>query len=278
MTLDLIWTVLGVIVPILGAFVLMRVVHMAFNHHQKIWGEQLHIHILYRIIQAFVWIIAISMALQQFKGFQSAMNTLLASSGIVALGISLAAQESLQNIIDGVILQIFKPFDIGDRVTLPEKGLTGNVTEMNLRHTVITTYNNTKYILQNKQISQAVIENSSQGEDIAYPLDVSITYDQNIDKAIEVLRQVVYQNKDFLDKRTEQEKKDGIPPVKILVTGFGDSGINLRATVVTKDIGTSFQACQDIRVALKKAYDENGIQFPFNTITIDNIEKIGGNR
>lgn len=216
------------------------------------------------------------MALQQFKGFQSAINTLLASSGILALGISLAAQESLSNIIDGVILQIFKPFDIGDRITLPEKGLTGNITEMNLRHTVITTYNNTKYILQNKQISQAVIENSSQGESIAYPLDVSITYDQDLEKAIEILQHVVYQNENFLDRRTDQEKKDGIPPVKILVTSFGDSGINLRATVVTKDIGTSFQACQDMRIALKRAYDENGIQFPFNTITIDNIDKLNG--
>lgn len=272
MTLDLIYTVIGVVIPIIIAVVMIKITHAAFKHHQKVWGDQLHIHILYRIVVAFIWVIAAQAIGQQFKGFQAAVNTLLASSGIVALGIQLAAQESLQNIIDGIILQIFKPFDIGDRITLPEKGLTGNVTEMNLRHTVITTYNNTKYILSNKQISQAIIENSSQNENVAYPIDVSITYDSDLDKAIKVLSDVVQQSPYFVDKRTDEEIKAGKPLVSILVTSFGASGINLRATMVQKDIGTSFTACQDARIEIKKAFDKNNIQFPFDTITIQNFE------
>ena len=145
---------------------------------------------------------------------------------------------------------------------------------MNLRHTVITTYNNTKYIVSNNQMQNAVIENSSQNNNIAYPVDVSITYDSDIDKAIKVLSDTVYNNEYFVDKRTDEEKAAGKPPVTILVTGFGDYGINLRATVVQKDIGTSFIACSEIRRQIKKNFDAEGIGFPFQVITIDNLKDL----
>lgn len=123
-------------------------------------------------------------------------------------------------------------------------------------------------------MSNAIIENSSRNDCIAYPLDVSITYSSDLDKAIEILQRVVSTNEDFLDQRTPEDIEKGVPPVNIIVTGFGDYGINIRATVVQKDIGTSFKACQNIRKAIKKEFDANGIGFPFQTITIDNLKEL----
>lgn len=274
MTFDWVKTIIWIVVPLVAAVLVNKLIGKVFKKHNEIHGEQIPTHIFHKIVTVTIWAMAIVIACQQFEGFQKALNTLLASSGVVALGISLAAQESLQNIIDGVILQIFKPFDIGDRITLPEKGLTGNITEMNLRHTVITTYNNTKYILSNKSISQAIIENSSQNDDVAYPIDVQITYDSDLDKAIKLLQNIVGESEYFIDKRTEDEKKSNKEKVTVLVTEFAASGINLRATMVSKDIGTSFKACQEARKALKKEFDANGIQFPFNTITIQNLNEL----
>lgn len=273
-TLKLIVAVIGVVLPLLISFVCNKVIDRLFKKHDEIRGKSLHMNILHRVLQVFVWIVAISTIGSQINGFGAAVNTLLASSGIAALGVQLAAQESLANIIDGIILQIFKPFDIGDRITLPEKGLTGNVTEMNLRHTVITTYNNTKYIISNKNISSAIIENSSRNNDVAYPIDVSITYDSDLDKAIELLAKVVSDSEYFIDKRTDEEIQQGKPPVTVIVTGFGDYGINLRATMVQKDIGTSFTACSEARKEIKRVFDENGIGFPFQIITIDNLKDL----
>lgn len=273
-TLKLIVAVIGVVLPLLISFVCNKVIDRLFKKHDEIRGKSLHMNILHRVLQVFVWIVAISTIGSQISGFGAAVNTLLASSGIAALGVQLAAQESLANIIDGIILQIFKPFDIGDRITLPEKGLTGNVTEMNLRHTVITTYNNTKYIISNKNISGAIIENSSRNNDVAYPIDVSITYDSDLDKAIELLAKVVSDSEYFIDKRTDEEIQQGKPPVTVIVTGFGDYGINLRATMVQKDIGTSFTACSEARKEIKRVFDENGIGFPFQIITIDNLKDL----
>ena len=273
-TLKILMTVVQIALPILVSLVFINVLNRIFKKHFELRGKSLHMNILHKILKAFIWLTAIATIGQQFNGFGTAVNTLLASSGIAALGVQLAAQESLANIIDGIIIQIFKPFDIGDRITLPEKGLTGNVTEMNLRHTVITTYNNTKYIISNASISNAIIENSSRNSDVAYPVDVSITYDQDLEKAVKVLQDVVSQSEYFIDKRTDEEKAAGKPIVSVLVTGFGDYGINLRATMVQKDIGTSFTACSEVRKQIKKAFDENGIGFPFQVITIENLKEL----
>lgn len=273
-TLKIFETVVRVAVPILISLVFVKILNKIFKKHYEMRGKSLHMNILHKILNAFIWITAIATVGQSFNGFSTAVNTLLAQSGIAALGVQLAAQESLANIIDGIIIQIFKPFDIGDRITLPEKGLTGNVTAMNLRHTVITTYNNTKYIISNQSISSAIIENSSRNTDVAYPVDVSITYDQDLDKAIGLLQDIISSSEYFIDKRTEEEKKAGKPAVTVLVTSFGDYGINLRATMVQKDIGTSFTACQEVRRTIKKVFDENGIGFPFQVITIENLKDL----
>ena len=273
-TLKILMTVVQIALPILVSLVFINVLNKIFKKHFELHGKSLHMNILQKLLKAFVWLTAIATIGQQFNGFGTAVNTLLASSGIAALGVQLAAQESLANIIDGIIIQIFKPFDIGDRITLPEKGLTGNVTEMNLRHTVITTYNNTKYIISNASISNAIIENSSRNSDVAYPVDVSVTYDQDLEKAVKILQDVVSQSEYFIDKRTDEEKAAGKPIVNVLVTGFGDYGINLRATMVQKDIGTSFTACSEVRKQIKKAFDENGIGFPFQVITIENLKEL----
>lgn len=260
--------------PIILSYIAFLISRKIFKTIYERNGKKLHLNIFQKIIEAFIWITCIASVGQQFSGFSTAVQTLLASSGIAALGISMAAQESLQNIIDGIMISMYRPFDIGDRITIPDKNITGNITEMNLRHTVITTYNNTKYIVSNNQMQNAVIENSSQNNNIAYPVDVSITYDSDIDKAIKVLSDTVYNNEYFVDKRTDEEKAAGKPPVTILVTGFGDYGINLRATVVQKDIGTSFIACSEIRRQIKKNFDAEGIGFPFQVITIDNLKDL----
>lgn len=257
---DIVSAIVSLIVPILLALITTRALKIGFGRYEKHRGRQLHIGILHKVTDALVWVMALATIGQQFNGFKSAISALLAQSGLAALGISMAAQQSLQNIIDGIIIQAFKPFNIGDRVTLQEKGLTGIITEMNLRHTVITTYNNTKYIISNSVMSNAIIENSSRNKDVAYPVDVCIAYGQDLELALSLLSSIVGQNNNFIDKRQTQEIEEGKPKVTVLVTGFTNIGINIRATMVQKDIGTSFLACQEVRRELIEMFNKHNIK------------------
>lgn len=257
-------------------FIVIKIINYSLDKIAKQYSskfeKKLYISTIFNIVKAIIWIIGISIICSQFEGFSTTVASILASSGILALGVSMAAQESLTNLIDGIFISVYKPFDIGDRVTLPEhSGITGTITEMNLRHTVITTFKNTKYIISNSTLSNSIIENSSDNEHYTYPIDISITYDSNIDKAIEIIENIISNHPDFVDTRTEQQKANNAKKVNVLFREYAASSIELRASMVTKDISTSFKACSDIRYQIKKAFDnEPDVNFPFTTITIDN--------
>ena len=51
--------------------------------------------------------------------------------------------------------------------------------------------------------------------------------------------------------------------VKVHCVEFNDSGIQLRATLLSKDSGAGFQLLSDLRLIIKKRFDENGIDIPY---------------
>lgn len=67
----------------------------------------------------------------------------------------------------------------------------------------------------------------------------------------------------MLDGRTKAQKKKHEPMVKVHCVEFNDSGIQLRATLLSKDSGAGFQLLSDLRLIIKKRFDENGIDIPY---------------
>ncbi|MFQ7173552.1 MAG: hypothetical protein ACLRQF_16635 [Thomasclavelia ramosa] len=65
-----------------------------------------------------------------------------------------------------------------------------------------------------------------------------------------------------LDGRTKAQKKNMNQWLKFIVE-FNDSGIQLRATLLSKDSGAGFQLLSDLRLIIKKRFDENGIDIPY---------------
>lgn len=268
-------TLLFIGIIVLVTFLLLKIVKMAMKKREQRIGPKIHIKFFSNMARLFIILLAVSAIGSRFKGVSTTINTILASSGILALGISLAAQESLTNIIDGLFISIYHPFNIGDRVTLPEKnGLTGTVKEINLRHTVIQTFSNTSYIIPNSVMSSSIIDNSNFGNrTFAYPIDVTISYDSDLDLALKLLAQAITSNEMFADPRTEEQKEEGAPAVTPLAREFQDSGIGLRCWMYTDNVSKSFEACSNVRREVKRLFDENGIVIPFNTVTVINSSK-----
>lgn len=269
---ELIKTLIFIAFVIVITFLLLRGANVLMKKREEKSGPRIHIKFLNNVIKLFIILLAVSAIGSRFEGFHATVNTILASSGILALGISLAAQESLTNIIDGLFISVFRPFNIGDRVTLPEKdNLTGIVEEINLRHTVIRTFNNSSFIIPNSVMSSSIIDNSNfENQSYSYPIDVSVSYDSDLELALQLLAQAVTTHPDFVDTRTEEQKAAGAPMITPFVRSFGDSGIDLRCWMQTENVTKSFKACSEVRIAVKKLFDENGVVIPFTTIHFDN--------
>ena len=277
---ELVKTLIFIAVTIVITFLLLRGANTLMKKREEKTGPRIHIKFLNNVVKLFIILLAISAIGSRFDGFHATVNTILASSGILALGISLAAQESLTNIIDGLFISVFRPFNIGDRVTLPEKdNLTGVVEEINLRHTVIRTFNNSSFIIPNSVMSSSIVDNSNfENQSYSYPIDVSVSYDSNLELALQLLAQAVTSHPDFVDTRTEEQKENNAPMVTSLVRGFGDSGIDLRCWMQTENVAKSFKACSEVRIAVKKLFDENNVVIPFTTIHFDNPPVFCDNR
>lgn len=247
-----------------------RIVNKIYNKGKNTHG-QLFRRFIYNIVRATIYLVGIIAGISQIPQLGALTQTILAGSGILALAISLSAQESLNNILSAMFIAIFKPFEVGDRVTLVTNNITGIIEDITLRHTVVKTFTNTRVVIPNSTMNKEVIENSNLNDVTASSfIDIGVAYESNIERAMEIMAGIIGEHPLYLDTRTEEEKAEGKPKVKVFVRELGSSAVMLRANMWTSNVSENFEACSDIRLSLKKAFDKEGIEIPYNKYIIIN--------
>ncbi len=232
-------------------------------------GNAIHLKFMRSMLEGITWVVGIFLITAQIPGMSRITQALLAGSGIVALVLSLAAQESFSNLISGMLISMCRPFNVGDRIHLINSDITGWVEDITLRHTVIRTFTNSRIIIPNSEIGKEKIENSDFLETKASSfIDVTVSYECDLDEAMEVMAGVIGSHPAFLDLRTEEEIAAGKPKVKVYVRELGDSGIGLRASLWTQTVNENFDACSDVRYGIKKAFAKKGIEIPYQKLVV----------
>ncbi len=192
----------------------------------------------------------------------SAVCTLLATGGVIAVVAGLAAQEALGSVVSGVMILAFKPFKMGDVVRYVDNDITGCVEEITLHHTAVRTFENKRVIIPNSKMNSAIIENADYADSkVCVFLTVGITYESHLKKAKELLACEV--RKQPADIRTEQQKKDGVPDVPVVVLELADSAVVLRASLWAKDNATAFALKCAVLEGIKLTYDAEGIDIAY---------------
>lgn len=193
--------------------------------------------------------------------------TLLASAGLVAAVIGLAAQQAFSNIISGIFIVIFKPFRVGDLIEITDK--RGIVEDITLRHTVIKNIENKRLIIPNSAISNDTIINASIKDlKICNLLEVGISYDSDIKTAIKIIQDEALQHPNCIDNRTDEQKANNEPVVALRILGYGDSSINLRAYIWSTDSLNGFIMKSELYQSIKEEFDNQNIEIPFPHRTI----------
>lgn len=146
-------------------------------------------------------------------GVQTA--SLIALLGAAGLAIGLALQGSLANFAGGIIILTLKPFRLGDWIDA--QGVSGSVTEISLFYTKITTFGNQLAVVPNGQISNGNVINYSVLGIRRDALTFGISYDSNIQKAKDILLELV--------KEQENIMKDPAP--QVMVATLVESSVNL---------------------------------------------------
>jgi small conductance mechanosensitive channel len=174
----------------------------------------------------------------------------LAILGAAGLAVGLALKDSLSSFAAGVMLIIFRPFELGDFVEAG--GVAGVVEEIRIFHTVLKTGDNREITMPNAQIYSGTIINYSARDTRRIDLVIGIGYGDDIKKASDLLMQVVEADASVL--------KDPAPVVMLLELGASSVDFAVRPWVKSADYWTSRAALLE---AIKNTFDREGISIPY---------------
>ncbi len=206
-----------------------------------------------------VILLAVVMASDQL-GFN--VGAALAGLGVAGIAIGFAAQDSVANVIAGVMIFWDKPFRVGEWIET--EGQYGRVVEITLRSTRIRTMRNTFVVIPNKRVIDATLENFSKHGEIRIDVPVGIAYKENVSSARSVLLDAVGR----LDGLSNSFEPD------VVMTELANSSVNLEVRVWIDSGEHSRTVFSRVLETAKTALDEAGIQIPFPHLQlfVDDVE------
>ena len=212
-----------------------------------------------RIKNLLIVIIAMLVYVSLVPGLRALFGTMLAGAGITALIIGFAAKSTMANLISGLSLAIYRPFRIGDAVTIEDE--YGTVEDITLRHTIVLTWEQKRLVIPNSKLDEMTLINYN----IIDPrmmcrVELGVSYDTDIDMArrliLEEIDKCPYIDKDAADA----------PMVRVI--SHGDFSIGLRAYIWVKTVNDMWSTRFWLLENIKKRFDRDGVEIPFPYRTI----------
>jgi small conductance mechanosensitive channel len=177
-------------------------------------------------------------------------TSLLAVLGAAGLAIGLALQGSLSNFASGVLIVMFRPYQVGDFIDAA--GVAGTVKEVQIFTTIIHTGDNKKIIVPNSQIMNGIITNFSGNDTRRVDLVVGCGYDDDIDKVYQVLQSIIDSDDRIL--------KEPAPSIALNTLADSSVNFNVRPWVNSADY---WGVHNGITEQVKRKFDEAGLNIPY---------------
>lgn len=224
-----------------------------------------------RIKRIILYTIGLLVCLSTFEIFSTFSVTLLSGLGIGSVVLGLAAQESLKNFFGTISIIMGSPFEVGDFIECTEKGVSGTVEDITMRHTVIKTVNNRRVLIPNGEMNYYTIENFNYKDNESVKLvDYEISYESDVDKAIKIIKKEM--EKLYRPNPKGKNKNEEFPKVRLY--SWESSGIKLRAWIWGKDLGDASENVYKLNYSIKKSFEKENIEIPYPHVEIVNKQKI----
>lgn len=196
--------------------------------------------------------LVVAATLREF-GFD--LSVLVGAAGILTVAVGFASQTSASNIISGLFLIGEKPFEIGDFVRC---GATeGEVMSIDLLSVRLRTFDNLLVRLPNETLLKSEITNLSRLPIRRFDLKFSVAYHSDL----AAVRRIVLDVADA-DPRSLDE-----PAPWFVFEDFGDSGLLCRISVWAAN-ERFYEWRNELRMALRTALENGGIEIPFPHVTL----------
>ena len=189
-------------------------------------------------------------------GFEVTSFVAILTTASMAIG--LALQGALSNLAGGVLILLLKPFKVGDYIVENSKNNEGTVTSIDIFYTRLLTHDNKLVVIPNGILTNNSLINVTSEPKRKLEVTIPVAYNTDMKK----MKDIVYGILEADDRILGGEPKD------IFINSFDDSGmtIAIRAWASTSDY---WGALWDLRENIKTAFDENGIEIPYNRVEVE---------
>jgi small-conductance mechanosensitive channel len=220
------------------------------TEEEEVRREDTLIAIFSGTIKVITVIMSVLMILSEF-GID--IGPLIAGAGVIGLAVGFGGQYLVKDIITGLFIILENQYRVGDAVTIA--GIAGGVEDITLRATILRDLDGTVHHIPHGEVT--TVSNKAKGF-ARVNMNIGIGYDSDIDKVKEVVDRVgqdLAQDPEFKDKIIDA-------PKFIRIDSFGDSAVDIKIVGETKPLA-QWETAGEMRLRLKKAFDQEGIEIPF---------------
>ena len=255
-------SVYGIIRVIIFGSILFWLGKLSNRTGQKIIRRQTDLHVgtrevLAKLFEVMLFVV-IFILLLQVMGIN--LTALAVFGGALGVGLGLGLQSIASNFISGIIMLLDRSVTIGDYIEL-EDGIAGTVREMNMRSTVLETFDGKDIVVPNEKFINVNVVNWTHKDDKQrYSLNFQVAYDTDLDKLFEIVREVCKSHPKVLngpDYLFEEQ-----PDAEI--QSFDDFGITILVEFWMRGVDDGKNRVgADLLHMIWNAMRENGIEIPF---------------
>jgi small-conductance mechanosensitive channel len=191
-------------------------------------------------------------------GFGNFLQSLATIAAAATLAIGFAMQDVLQNFVAGIFIYTDRPFRIGDWIEWD--GNSGVVEDISLRVTRVRTFDNELLTVPNSQLTDVVIKNPVAKEQLRLKFDFGIGYDDDIDKATEIILEEADAHEGIMD--------DPAPSVRLVELGDSSVGLQSRIWIDNPSRSDFVKVRAEYVQSVKERFDAEGINIPYPNRTI----------
>ena len=213
-------------------------------------------HIIFIVVKGIIWLLALLIILDLLGVNTASILTVL---GTVGLAVALAMKDSMSNIAAGLMLMILRPYKTGDFVQCGT--VSGTIKVIGIFCTEVMTFEGVYVSVPNSVIFGTPVTNYSRNETRRAVLSVSVSYSDDIEKGVDVIKQMLQDHELVL--------KD--PAYEVYVDTLADSSVNLTIRFWAKT-ENYWDACWQVKAAIKPTLENAGLHIPFpqRVVTIVN--------
>ena len=255
----------AVVAVFLIAWICARINKRVFARVQKN-HQGIHLKFFERLTAVAIAAACVILCLSVIGGFDSIWKTVLGGTAIISAVLAFAAQDVIKDILAGLMISIHKPFEIGDRIVL-EDGTAGIVEDITMRHIVIKGIDTLRIVIPNSKLNSMQLINFSVG---SFDRSINSRFSVGYDTDLELAKKVIFNAIRESSYSIPVSKKDGDAPAysPVYFMNFADSALILTVTVYYEKCFPTEVVTNDINTRVREALIENGIEIPYNYVTV----------